>query len=384
MKKYRITALLLALLTLGSTLISCGGSEPEDTAAIETEAVAETDPAETDPRLSAKDSLPADLQFGGRAFNIYCGIIKENDLYFAGLGETNGEIVNDAVYARNAAVEERLDIKMTSYGFDDAYNTIAQSITRLVLAGDSSFDLFLGQQAGVTQIITENCFVNAYDVDYLDFSQPWWNNNYMSELELGNDYRFLLSGDYFISALTKERVIFFNKNIYEEFYGDPNDLYADVLAGTWTIDQKMELIEGAYVDMNNDGITDKGDQLGFAANLALASVDGYVYGADISFYTRDEDGFVQLNMMSDKAVSLAEKLNAMFYVQGSCIQTGGEHIAIFKSKFVSKRFNFTNGLKCFSSQHGNAFCCGIRISKVCFIAKCSNQNSIITDYSRIG
>ena len=331
MKTYRIAALFLALVMAGSTLLSCGGNEPDETdAGKDTAAVAETEPAETDPRRDAKDGLPEGLQYDGRSFNIYCGIIKENDLYFEGLGETNGEIVNDAVYARNMAVEERLNIDMTSWGYDDAYNTIAGSVTTLVLAGDSSYDLFLGQQAGVTQIITENCFVNAHDIENIDFSNPWWNNNYMSELELGESYRYLLAGDYFISALTKERVIFFNKDVYSEFYGDPNELYEEVLAGNWTIDRKKELIEGAFVDMNNDGITDKGDRLGFAAYLAMASVDGYVYGAEIPFYTRDENGFVQLNMISDKAVSLAEKLNEMFYAQGSCIKTDGENVAIFK------------------------------------------------------
>ena len=40
---------------------------------------------------------------------------------------------------------------------------------------------------------------------------------------------YLLAGDYFISALTKERVIFFKKDVYTEFYGDPNELYEEVL-----------------------------------------------------------------------------------------------------------------------------------------------------------
>lgn len=357
MKTHRIAALLLALLMAGSSLLSCGGNEPEETdGGTGADTAAETEPAETDPRRDAKDGLPEGLQFGGRSFNIYCGILEENELYFAGTGETNGEIVNDAVYARNMAVEERLDIELNTLGFEDTFQTIGQSVTTLVMAGDTSFDLFLGQQAGVTQIITTNCFVNAYDLEYIDFAQPWWNNNYMDELALGADYRFLLAGDYFVSALTKERVIFFNKDVYNEFYGDPNGLYQEVLDGDWTIDRKIELIEGAFVDLNNDGISDVNDRLGFAANQTQASVDAYVYGSDIVFTTRDEDGFVQLNMVSDDAVSLLEKLNTMFYTQGTCHKTNGAHLAAFIEGRVlflgNGMFNLINDLRDMEQDYG--------------------------------
>ncbi len=54
MKTYRIAALLLALVMAGSTLLSCGGNEPDETdAGKDTAAVAETEPTETDPRRPA-------------------------------------------------------------------------------------------------------------------------------------------------------------------------------------------------------------------------------------------------------------------------------------------------------------------------------------------
>ena len=155
MKMHCIAALLLALVMAGSTLLSCGGNEPDETdAGTDTAAAADTEPAETDPRRDAKDGLPEGLQYNGRSFNIYCGIIKENDLYFEGIGETNGEIVNDAVYARNMAVEDRLDIDMTSqiidlinetattnfiYAYNFAINGLGNVYRELDTAGSSDY-----------------------------------------------------------------------------------------------------------------------------------------------------------------------------------------------------------------------------------------------------
>lgn len=73
------------------------------------------------------------------------------------------------------------------------------------------------------------------------------------------------------------------------------------------------LIQGAYSDLNGDGGTDNEDQLGMIINGLYASVDSFVYGTDVAFTVRDEDGFVKLNMHNNEdGITLAEKLCAFF------------------------------------------------------------------------
>ncbi len=198
----RTTSLLLAALMTLPVLASCGG----DGGTVTTDAVtnsAETEAETIDPndRSQTKDSLPDNLDFNGRTFGVFCDSTARNEEFYAGLGEETGEVVEDAVYRRNLSVQERLNIVFKSDSYDFGWRDIGGEVQKLVMAGDTAYDVFMGAQAGVTQLVTENVFINAYDIEYLDFSQPWWNNNFMNELSVGTDYRFYLSGDFFMDSL---------------------------------------------------------------------------------------------------------------------------------------------------------------------------------------
>ncbi len=78
-----------------------------------------------------------------------------------------------------------------------------------------------------------------------------------------------------------------------------------------------DLAKQVYVDIDNDGSTNEGDQLGMSTYLAMSSTDGFVYGTDIPFTERDENGFITLTLMSDDAVTFAEKLPAFFAQPGT-------------------------------------------------------------------
>ncbi len=179
----RIAAWLLASLTLLPTVLSCGdstvNSDTNDSTVSTTEAATET--VDPNDRSQVKDSLPDNLDFKEREFRIHVANVDYNDDYIGGPEEETGEIVEDAVYQRNRTVSERLNVKILSDGFEFGWDTISAEISKLVMAGDGTYDVFMGQQAGVAKLITENCFINAFDVEHLDFTQPWWNNAYMDE-----------------------------------------------------------------------------------------------------------------------------------------------------------------------------------------------------------
>lgn len=335
----RLISLVLAILMLLPMAASCSDKSPDSGNPADTTAAAEstdtTAPEETVPpetgRAAVKDNLPADLKFDGETFRVYVATEASNTKFFAGAAELTGDVVNDTVHARNQAVEDRLGITLQHDGKTDTYSTVAQSISNLILANDATYDLYMGHQFGVATLVAKKMFQNAYDVEHLDFTQPWWNNLYMNESALGDKYRFLLAGDYFITCLTNERVTFFNKKLYSDIYGDPDGLYREVLDGKFTLDRMIELSAGAFSDLNGDGKTDKDDRLGFVCNQVQASVDGFVYGAGIPFTTRDEEGFIQLSMVSDEAVTLLEKMITLFSQTGTNHNNGGTQNAIFKS-----------------------------------------------------
>lgn len=327
----RMICLLLAALCVCTTACA-GGGDPADTTAAPTVTTAPADettaPAETepeDPRLSVKDDLPADLTFEGKTFNIYVGDKTRNNRYFAGPVETTGELVEDAVFKRNLAVEDRLKIDIVSTGFADAYNTIATSVSNLVLANDPTYDMFMGQQFGMTTVASRQLFMNVYELPYFNFDQPWWDNSYMEEMSLGKDSRFLLSGDYFISALEWARVLFFNKEFYQNQFGEPNDLYQKVLDGSWLLEDMHKLVAESFSDLNNNGGGDNDDRLGFVAYKMYATTDPFVYGSNVDFTIRDDDGFLKLNMNgNEKGIQLLEDLLAFFWQDAVQTETGND------------------------------------------------------------
>lgn len=345
----RIISLLLAALCVGTTACAGGENPAETTAAsiVTTAPPAETEAPETepeDPRLSVKDDLPEGLTFDGRTFNIYVGDKARDRKYFGGPEETTGDLVEDTVFKRNLAVEDRLKVDIETFGFADAYNTIATSVSNLVMANDPTYDMFMGQQFGMTTVVGRQLFMNVYDLPHFNFNQPWWDNNYMEEMSLGKDRRYLLSGDYFISALEWTRVLFFNKNFYQDQFGDPNGLYQKVLDGNWLLEDMHKLVSESYSDLNNNGGGDVDDRLGFVAYKMFATTDPFVYGSDVDFTTRGTDGFLKLNMNgNEKGLRLLEDLLAFFWQDAVQTETGSDSGAqkIFKegrSLFLSGAF----------------------------------------------
>ncbi len=339
----RIISLLLAALCVCTTACT-GGGEPVETTAAPTETTAAptvtTAPAETeapetepvDPRMLVKDDLPEGLTFEGRTFNIYAGDKDDNIKFFGGPEELTGELIEDTVYRRNAIVEDRLKVNIEVFASDDTYSTIAQSLSKLVMAQDTTYDLFLGHQCGVVGLTTQHLFLNTYELDHINFSQPWWNNNYMEELSLGKDQRYFLSGDYFLTALENARVVYFNKSFYQDQFGDPNDLYRKVLDGDWMMEDMQQLVSASFSDLNNNGACDIDDRLGFVCWALMASVDAFVYGSDINFTTRDEGGFLKMNLANnERAAELLETLLAFFYGDGTFYNTGGKQVDVFKT-----------------------------------------------------
>ena len=330
MNAKRIFAALLASLMLIPAMAACSDSPAEgtDTSAADTTVPAETEPRETE-RHEIKDDLPADLKFDGRTFGVYIGTQAVYEGFYAGTEEKAGDVVVEAVWERNTKVEERMGAKLNMISYNMDYKNIGGAITTLILAGDSSYDIYLGSQYGMTALVSQKMFVNGYELPHVNFEQPWWMNGFMDEIALGKDYRFLLASDYNTQTIAYARALFFNKTLYEKIYGDPNELYKEALEGKWTLDRLNTLVSGAYSDLNGNGTVDTTDQLGFITNQLLSTTDGFVYGSEVSFTTRDQDGFIQLNMINDDAIALLDKLNAFFHQTAVNTQSGGKEVSIF-------------------------------------------------------
>ena len=347
----RFFSAVLALILLCPVFAACGNPVPETAvpepgpdaaSAGETDAVAETEIT----RENLPDTLPSDLDFGGKSFTIYYSNGFNWTAFIEGGEELTGETVSDTVILSNESVSNRLNIDLEYYAENSGdWSTITSLVSNLIMANDSSYDVYLGEQYGLTQTAVKGFYRNVFELPYLDFSQPWWNVTFMENLQLKEDTRVFLTGDFNLTTLNQLFVQYFNKRIYLDQFGDPDELYGLVLEGNWTIDKMSELIAAAYRDLNGDGRVDTDDQLGYVAYMTASSVDPFMYCADIPFTSRDSDGKIVIDMNQERAVTLSEKVVSLFnqpaaYTKGTeTFLTGG---ALFCNGLMRSAEGFRN------------------------------------------
>ena len=327
-------SILLALLMLLPTFTACAesGTNEETTAPVSSdvapEVVEEAAPEEVEiTRQTMPDNLPEGLDFGGIDINfIHVNSDKhKRELY---VEEDTGDALDSAIYARNLAVEERLNIKIAPIAGDP--HTAAQTA---VTAGIDDYQVVGGQQYQLMKQATQGLYFNINEMKYIETDQPWWAQNFIEAATIGNERLYYLTGDATMTMLMNMGVIYVNNSIFENMYGPVDDLYQTVLEGNWNYDVMQKYIEGTYIDANGDTTRDVNDIYGFAAHT-ISMMDYLVGGADFRFCDYDSEGYPYLIINTERAVSFAEELQRLMYENsGTYILEGsvaGEQTGISK------------------------------------------------------
>jgi len=347
----KIISVLLALLMLVPAMAACSddsGTPSADTTAVSGETTTAAETEEENERLKVKDDLPADLNYKNKTWRVYASTKSNGTKFVMGSEELKGDLLNETVWARNLAVEERLKIKIECNGFDDSYSDNHLKISALIMADDNTYDLFLGMDVSVPYLVPQKVFVNGYDLKYVNFDKPWWFNKYMDDMALGKTHRFLLVSDYNTHVFAYTHSNFFNKNLYQDLYGNPDDLYQKVLDGNWTLDYFKQLVQGSYKDLNGNGAVDYTDQLGYYASSLNSTSDPWVYGGHVSHTKRTDDGFVELTVGSEDSYEIINRLNAIFHGPGSHVDAEHSRTDVFKAGnalFVTGMLSTAAGLR---------------------------------------
>ena len=212
----RIGAALLAALMLAG----CSGTNPEtpegDKAESPSPAQAEvqiTEEIEAETEYDPFAELPSDT-YGGRSFHL---LAREAYLYELWTEEMTGDVFNDAVFERNAAVEQRYDAKIEAipiageWGDRDKFLATVRSA---VQAGDGAYDLIDGYAATIGNGFSDGLYLNLREVPNLRLEKGWWSELLRDELTVHGKL-FAITGDIAVNVWEQMQVIFF-KNTLEE------------------------------------------------------------------------------------------------------------------------------------------------------------------------
>ncbi len=317
--KFRLPALLLALLLSAQTIACGGGGETKDTSNDSSE-VTTADPA--DERLAIDDGLPQKdfEEYEFRILPAYFGKVPVTLLYAP--EESTGDVVDDAIFNRNKRVEERFNITITEIESPYSnYNEHGNYIKTSVMSDEDAFDLTLNHIIGGPNLSLDSVFYNLYDLEYLDFSKPWWSDQMIDEMTVrGQAY---LVGDVIgLGALKSAKVLFINKGKFEDYKLELP--YQTVLDGKWTMDGLMTMTKDVYDDLNGNSERDVDDFYGYSSH---ASQNGWLVSCDIPVLEKDDDETLKIVVNGDKVASLVEKVYKLYYEQeGSLIVRGNDPV----------------------------------------------------------
>lgn len=310
----KLLTICLVLLMLGSVLIISSCSDDNSSNVIETTTTAQNDVETEVSDTKIPSSLPQGLDFGGTEITVwYFTVNSDASERFLDLkGELTGDIIDEVLYERNLAVEEQLNIKINYYDQGVASSNVGGEIRKVIMSDTTDYDVYSVIQWNSAILAVENLFLNVYGNKYLDLDKPWWAGDYMQELSIGHDRLYFLCGDISLDMIRCISSIYFNKQIYENVFGDSNDMYNTVLENKWTMDKLIELTAASYSDLNGDGEVNEGDRLGYYINQ-YNNIDPFVYGSGVRVTTRNEDNIPEITMNNERTVAFAEKLEKLCY-----------------------------------------------------------------------
>ena len=305
-----ISAAILAAMI--SSLAACGGGAAEtpppadgaaDTGA-QTETAAETESpdAETDPY--EPDSLPSDLDLGGRTVTVLGWNHYEDTPEFYA-AELTGDVVNDAFYYRNLGVEERLNMKLQFLEADARGDEIANKVNSSVMSGAGEYDITAAHSHRACLMASRGLDLDLTKLGYIDFDKPWWAQKLRSTASVGNTLCYA-TGDICISSISRTQGIFFNQDYIKNFgLGDPYDF---VLDGSWTLDKMISMTPGVYADLDGNAKKNEADQFGFCADAV--QLQAVFYTSGLRSVDHNEDGSLTISseIAGEKAVALLEKM----------------------------------------------------------------------------
>ena len=330
-RKKRLALLLAGLMLL--PMASCAKTdEGGDDVTTATAAVGNVAEEETlDPDYAC--NLPDGLDFGDTEVNILY-VNKDgraDELVSEKLGKGT---ISDAVYERNVAVENQLGVKLSFVSEDDE-GEVSSKIDTVVKAGDTTLDIFtIGSHYVIDHAINGH-YLDLCQVDYVDTSKHYWSQEYNEVVTFtAENMQFAATSPAALSLFRLTYLTIYNRDLFTD--RRLPDLYETVENGKWTLDYQLGLVSEEYVDLDGNGTVSEGDFYGFITG-DIISVDPYCVASDIHFIQRDEFGdWMPNDDVQDAAITMSEKVSALYNVRGTYVYEGTDHDDIGKYSIIEK------------------------------------------------
>lgn len=298
--KHTFVALFLALVTLLPTLLSCAAEEVETIPAadLSTDTVETVETEETE----LMPDLP-DMDFGGEDFMFLTSNKDDTNgvdwiTYDVWVESSTGDVINDAVFERNAYLEDTYNIVMKE--FQGVTETLAK---KDVTAGAGEYDAVMTNITAAANLAQGGYTISMYDLPYIDLTMPWWDQGCTEDMELLGEVYFA-TGDITVIDNDATWVLMFNKQMHLDHGMD--SIYDMVREDSWTYDKFHDMILQASVDVDGNGKMEwKTDTFGMVTTGD--SCQGLFYASGEKLVYKDSDGLPYLCDSIERMSSVVEK-----------------------------------------------------------------------------
>ncbi len=328
MKTYvRIISALCALLMLLGIFAGCAITDDTQTT---TEPAATQSPdgstAPVDPDADKydkdgywKDDLSDDIDFKNETVTIFYWDDVERTEFLVLDEETGVDMVTDAVYNRNLAVQERMGVEFEWIGTPGNNSNIGAFTTAVgnAYAGGTPYDIIATYSRSAATCLTGGYLqdLNQVEDSYINLDQPWWPQTMKDTCTIG-DSLFFVSGDISTNVLHFMYAVYYNMDMLENRQlENPVELVDN---HKWTLDKLIEMSNGLYTDLDQDGAPSIGDTYGFVTTDF--HLDAFYTGSGFRLVEGTGDASTPLKISDDffgqVTIDLVDKLGSWFE-QGS-------------------------------------------------------------------
>ncbi|MCL2462564.1 MAG: hypothetical protein FWF44_07855 [Defluviitaleaceae bacterium] len=254
-----------------------------------------------------KPNLPAE-DYGGYNFRVLDNGTGFNSQWFSRdiyAESENGDTINDAVFKRNAAVEDEYNVKITDIPQTDPAAYASKSIK----AGGDDFDLMEASLEGCeVPLAQQGMFYDLKTVPNIELNQVWWDQNANAGLSI-KDHLYCTISNLTIIDKDATWAIMFDKNLIKSYGLD--DPYQLVANNQWTLQKMYEMMKAVAKDLDGDGTMTDADQYGL--NSQYRNTTHFFNAAGQFIATKDSADIPQITMMDNPAA--AQILDLIYQIQ---------------------------------------------------------------------
>ncbi len=247
--------------------------------------------------------------------------------------EAGASELSDAILARNKAIEEKFNCKITYEYYDPT--SFYNEMYPLIMSGEKVADIM-----DVTLFTYGKLSVGEYLYDMstlpgVDFSQEHWLKLYDDTAVLSSGIRYGAAAA-FANPYTHGFGIYFNKRLISELgLEDPYKLLEE---GKWNWDTFGTMLSKAMKDVGSDAVFDNKDTYSITGGLDGGITAFYLANGENMFEIAD-DGKVKYAMTGDNVIPTLTKLKSMFSTPGTYYYGGGDS-SLCTEMFINGQVTF--------------------------------------------